>query len=186
MAKSKKNETDYIDRILNGTDGTLKVDPEMMKSEDSNNTSFSKMFGKQDPRIHADPIGSTRNSVNDAQNSFVSVYGCPVETPVNPLIGGGSSRGVFDQYLIPPHPYYGEAGIPFMSGYGMHESTRIKRIKDLLTVTEYEILMSTTVFSPQERIIEYKNIISKLIHNNVFDDEEVKDDGSGDTQRDAE
>lgn len=152
----------------------------MSNDEKEKSDMIDSILGKFNSRIQGDPIGSAKNPINDAQNSFVSVYGCPVETPVNPPIGGGS-RGVFDQYLIPPPHPYREAGVPFMSGYGMSESIRIKRIKDLLTVSEYEVLMSTTVFCPVEQIIQYRDVLTKLIQHGVFDDKEENDDGSGNT-----
>ena len=106
-------------------------------------------------------------SVNEAENNFVSVYSCPS----TPDIGGWPKP--FPSYEpIPPVGYNPDISflpaIPFMSGYGMGESNVVKRIKDILTVSEYDILCHTTCFSGEEQIMKYNDIIKRLIDDGVF------------------
>lgn len=113
-------------------------------------------------------------SVNEAENNFVSVYSCPS----TPDIGGWPKP--FPSYEpIPPVGYNPDMtflpSIPFMSGFGMSSSDIVKRIKDSLTVSEYDILCHTTCFSGEEQIMKYQEIIKRLIDDGVFKDRHMEE-----------
>lgn len=76
------------------------------------------------------------------------------------------SRGTF-----PPHPYPAlkTGGDPFIESY-LPDDPIIKKIKSIVTVEEWEILKNTTFRSPQEQILRYADIITRLaMDDNIFD-----------------
>jgi hypothetical protein len=112
---------------------------------------------------------------DEVENNFVSVYSCP-STPNM----GGWSRSFPSYEPIPPVGYNPDTSflpaIPFMSGYGMNESNVVKRIKDSLTVSEYDILCHTTCFSDEKQIVKYQETIKRLIDDDIFKDRCERDE----------
>lgn len=100
---------------------------------------------------------TTGSPLNELLHNFVSVYSCPSAmqewTPVE----------TFPTYEINNI----SAGKPFIEDKDAKNSI-MNKIKDVVTVTEFDILCNTTYRSPVEQIVKYHSIIGKLIEAGVF------------------
>lgn len=102
--------------------------------------------------------GSTAGSpLKEVLQNFVSVYSCPSAmqelTPVETF-------PIYDMNDT-------SSGKSFIENRNAKNSI-MNKIKDIVTVSEFEILCNTTYRSPVEQIVKYHLIIGKLIEAGVF------------------
>lgn len=80
-------------------------------------------------------------------------------------------KRIYTGSIAPPTPLkaWCPSGEPFMMSY-LPDDPIIKNIKAVITVEEWEILRTTTFHSPQEQILRYADIITRLATaDNIFD-----------------
>jgi hypothetical protein len=106
---------------------------------------------------------STGSPINDALQNFVSVYSCPIDYETTPV----------EHFPTYSTETYQMSNI--VSGKAFIDDKNAKnviltKIKDFVTVTEFEILCNTNYRSDLKQIIKYYEIIGKLIQAKVFND----------------
>jgi hypothetical protein len=104
---------------------------------------------------------STGSPINDALQNFVSVYSCPIDYEITPI----------EHFPTYSTETYQMSNI--VSGKAFIDDKNAKnailtKIRDFVTVSEFEILCNTTYRSPVEQIVKYHLIIGKLIEAGVF------------------
>lgn len=109
---------------------------------------------------------STGFPINDTLQNFVSVYSCPIDYETTPI----------EHFPMYSTETYQMSDI--VSGKAFIDDKNAKnailnKIKDFVTVTEFEILCTTNYRSDLKQIIKYHEIIGKLIQANVFNDTNV-------------
>lgn len=102
---------------------------------------------------------TTGSPINDTLQNFVSVYSCPIEYEPTPFDTIPINYPVSDTI----------SGKAFIDDKNAQNAV-LDKIKDLVTVKEFEILCSTTYRSDMRQIMKYHEIIGKLIQANVFND----------------
>ena len=106
---------------------------------------------------------STGSPINDALQNFVSLYSCPIDYETTPIEHFPTySTGTYQMSNI-------VSGKAFIDDKNAKNAI-LTKIKDSVTVTEFEILCGTNYRSDLKQIIKYYEIIGKLIQAKVFND----------------
>lgn len=164
LHNEEPNNSDAVDRIFSNLNSGVESTPEENSSQSLNETDVRDL-GKQ----YMEESHMPRMSWNPNERR-IPRYGAPVPAPY--LGGYPVPDFTMRRFMDASYDNYTKDEFQMLTeGY----ENRVKQIKRILTVEEWDILNGTNFMSPFPIIQKYVAIITKLATNNVF---EVRPDDS--------